>query len=69
MCVCVCVCVCVCKWLLTPSYEKDVTQDEFFERSWTDLNSEFSFYKITCHTKVKEPNISYYLPMAREENT
>ena len=33
-------------------------------QSLTGLNSEFSFFKTGCHTKIKEPPLSYYLPIA-----
>ena len=36
---------------------------QFFMENFTDLNSKFSFSLIGCHTKVKEPNLSYYLCM------
>ena len=35
-----------------------------FKWSLTDLNSEFSFSKTSCHTKVKEPSLPSYLPIA-----
>ena len=35
-----------------------------FKRSLTGLNSEFSFFKTGYHTKVKESNLPYYLPIA-----
>ena len=35
-----------------------------FKRSLTGLNTEFSFFSTSCHTKVKEPSLSYYLPIA-----
>ena len=33
-----------------------------FKQSTTGLNSEFSF-KYSCHTKVEEPSLPYYLPI------
>ena len=36
----------------------------FFKRSLTGLNSEFSFSKTICLTKAKEPRLPYYLPIA-----
>ena len=35
-----------------------------FKQSVTDLNSEFSVSYTGCHTKVKEPSVLYYLPIA-----
>ena len=35
-----------------------------FQWRITVLNSEFSFSLSGCHTKVKEPSLSYYLPIA-----
>ena len=35
-----------------------------FKRSFTGLNSEFSFSETSCLTKAEEPNIPYYLPIA-----
>ena len=39
-----------------------------FKRSTAGLNSSFSFFYIGCLTKAKEPSLSYYLPIAREDN-
>ena len=36
----------------------------FFKRSLTGLNSEFSFSLTSCLTKAEEPSLSYYLPIA-----
>ena len=35
-----------------------------FKRHLDGLNSEFSFSKTCCHTKVKELCLLYYLPIA-----
>ena len=35
----------------------------FFKRSLTGLNSEFSFSKTSCLTKAEEPSLPYYLPI------
>ena len=35
-----------------------------FQRSFTSLNSEYSFSEIGSHTKSKELSLSYYLPIA-----
>ena len=35
-----------------------------FKLSLTGLNSEFSFFLTSFHTKVKEPSLLYYLPIA-----
>ena len=47
----------------TPPLGQDMTQGQF-KRSLTGLNSEFSFSLTSCLTKAKEPNLSYYLPIA-----
>ena len=36
----------------------------FFKRSLTGLNSEFSFSYTSCLTKAEEPSLPYYLPIA-----
>ena len=41
-----------------------MTQGQFFKRSLTGLNSEFSFCQTSCLTKAEEPSLSYYLPIA-----
>ena len=48
----------------TPPQEQDATKGQFIKRSLTGLNSEFSFFQTGCQTKVKEPSLSYYLPIA-----
>ena len=48
----------------TPLLGQDMTQGEFFKRSLTDLNSEFSFSYTSCLTKAVEPSLPYYLPIA-----
>ena len=35
-----------------------------FKRSLTGLYSEFSFSNVSGYTKVKEPHLSYHLPIA-----
>ena len=40
-----------------------------FKWSLTGLNSEFSFFKTSCHTRVKEPCLLYYLPITRRRIT
>ena len=47
--------------LPTPLHEQDATQVQFCKQSLTGLNSEFSFSKASCHSKVKEPSLPYYL--------
>ena len=49
---------------LTPPLGQDMTQDQFFKRSLTGLNSEFSFSYTSCITKAEEPRLPYYLPIA-----
>ncbi len=41
-----------------------MTQGQFFKRSFTGLNSEFSFSLTSCLTKAEEPSLPYYLPIA-----
>ena len=45
-------------YLPTPPLGQDVTQGQFFKRSLTGLNSEFSF------SKAEEFSLPYYLPIA-----
>ena len=47
----------------TPPLGQDMTQGQFFKRSLTSLNSEFSFSKTSCLTKPEEPSLPYYLPI------
>ena len=44
----------------TPPLGQDMTQGQFFKRSLTGLNSEFSFSKTSCLTKAEEPSLPYY---------
>ena len=48
----------------TPLLGQDMTQGQFFKRSLTGLNSEFSFSLTSCLTKAEEPSLSYYLSIA-----
>ena len=41
-----------------------MTQGQFFKRSLTGFNSEFSFSYTSCLTKAEEPSLPYYLPIA-----
>ena len=41
-----------------------MTQGQFFKRSLTGFNSEFSFSLTSCLTKAEEPSLSNYLPIA-----
>ena len=50
-------------YLPTPPLGQDMTQGQFFKRSLTRLNSEFSFSKTSCLTKAEEPSLSCYLPI------
>ena len=54
----------VYSYLPTPPLGQDMTQGQFFKRSLTGLNSEFSFSKTSCLTKAEEPSLLYYLPIA-----
>ena len=63
---CVCVCKFACEYLPTIPHEQDVTQGQFFKRSLTCLYLKFSFSKSGFYTKLKEPSLHYYLPIAGE---
>ena len=41
-----------------------MTQGQFFKRSLTGLNSQFSFSLTSCLSKAEEPSLPYYLPIA-----
>ena len=49
-------------YLPTPPLGQDMTQGQFFKRSFTGLNSEFSL--TSCLTKTEEPSLPYYLLIA-----
>ena len=49
--------------LPTPPLGQDMTQGQFFKRSLTGFNSEFSFSLTICLTKAEEPSLPYYLPI------
>ena len=44
---------------------QDATQGQFVKQSLISLNIEFFFFYTSCHTKAKEPNLPYYLPIDR----
>ena len=46
-----------------PSARAGYDTRSIFMRSWTGLNSEFSFYKISCPTKAEESSLPCYLPI------
>ena len=48
----------------TPPLGQDMTQGQFFKRSLSGLNSEFSFSKTSCLSKIEEPSLPHYLPIA-----
>ena len=48
----------------SPSYEQNVTQGQFLKCYLSGLSSEFSFSQTSCHTKVKDFSLSYYLHIA-----
>ena len=50
--------------LFHPSARAGYDTRSIFKRSLTGFNSEFSFSKTSCLSKVEEPNLSYYLPIA-----
>ena len=54
----------VIPYLPTPPIGQDMTQGQFFKRSLTGLNSEFSFSYTSCLTKAEEPSLPYYLSIA-----
>ena len=47
-----------------PSARAGYDTRSVFKRSFTGLNSEFSFSKTSCLTKAEEISLSYYLPIA-----
>ena len=47
-----------------PSAQAGYDIGSIFKRSLTGLNSEFSFSKTSCRTKVGEISLPYYLPIA-----
>ena len=49
-----------------PSPRTECETTSIFKLSLTGLNSEFSFSEASCHTKVKEPSLPYYLSIAGE---
>ena len=51
-------------YLPTSLHEQHATQSQCFKQSLTGLNSEFSFSKTGCYTKVKEHSLPYYAPIA-----
>ena len=56
--------MCTCVYIHQPLCTTRLRHKINFIRNLTGLNSEFSFSKASCHTKVKDPNLSYYLPIA-----
>ena len=63
----VCVHVCLCIYLPSPSSWEDCDTRSIFKRSFTDLNTEFSFSLNGCNAKAKEPSLPNYLPIAGEK--
>ena len=51
-------------YLPTPPLGQDMTQGQFFKRSLTGFNSEFSFSNTSCLTKAEEASLPYYLSIA-----
>ena len=47
-----------------PSARAGYDTRSIFKRSWTGLNSDFSFSYTSSLTKAKKPSLSYYLPIA-----
>ena len=56
--------MCVCVYLTTPTHEQNTTLSQFFKRSSTNLNSEFSFSWTGYYTKVKVPTLLHHLSIA-----
>ena len=52
----------LCPIYPTPPLGLDMKQGQFFKRSLTGLNSQFTFY-TSCLTKAEELSLSYYLPI------
>ena len=55
-------------YLPTPPLGQDMTQGQFFKRSLTGLNSEFSFSWTSCLTMAEEPSLPYYFTHSWREN-
>ena len=47
-----------------PSARAGYDTRSIFKRGLTGFNPEFSYSKTSCLTKVEEPSLSYYLPIA-----
>ena len=47
----------------TPLHEQDATQDQVFKQCLTGLNSEFSFFETSRHTKINKLSLPYYMPV------
>ena len=59
--------VCIQKTILiftNPTARAGYDTRSIFKRSLTGFNSEFSFSQTSCLTKVEEPRLPYYLPIA-----
>ena len=63
--VCVCVCVVCLSVYYKPSAGAGCDTRSSLKQSLTGSNSEFSFW-TGCLTKIKGPNLLYYLPIAGE---
>ena len=51
----------------TPLHKQNVTQGNFLKWNSIHLNSIFSFFKTSWHTKVKEPNLAFNLLLTGRE--
>ena len=51
-------------YLPNPSARAGYDTRSILKRSFTGLNSEFSFSSTSCLTKAEEPSLPYYLPIA-----
>ena len=59
-----CNCICVCALTQTFHHKQDVTQGQFSSGVHLVWIQSFFFSLIGYHTKVKEPSMPYYLPIA-----
>ena len=48
---------------INPFAQAECDTRSIFKWILTSLNSEFSFFQTSCHTKIKEPCLPYHLPI------
>ena len=58
-----CIYIYIYMCVYTAPHQQDARQGQFYVK-FTGLNSEFSFSYTGFHTKVREPSLPYYLPIA-----